>query len=185
MRKKRLIGIAQDVELACEMGLTYGALKAPPVYVRGYAGPTYPKICAALGKDSEEPAKKKTAPRRCLSCGGPLSGRQGKFCCRECSWDWQRQQRAGVSNCIVCGKALKGRQQKYCSASCRDNYSSIKYRERRAKAPEVRLCPNCGKPVTGSGTYCDAVCGNQYRQKQYYDRKKGHAAVPGQTPENG
>ena len=46
---------------------------------------------------------------------------------------------------------------------------------------QLRPCPNCGKPVSGRKTYCDAICSNQFRSRKYYRKKKG--AHPDGNPE--
>ncbi len=182
MPERKLSGLAQDVRLAREMGLTYGALNAPPVYVRGYAGELYPEICerrkagGKARKPAPEPDKPPPEVRRCIVCNGPLSERQERFCSRDCAGNWRRQQQ-GPLYCAVCGTALSGRQLKFCGAVCRSNYHSRKHAEKARL--QARYCPNCGRPVTGRKTYCDAVCGNAFRQKRHFERKKAVAASQG------
>lgn len=72
---RQMSGIAQDEELARSMGITYGVLKAPPVYVRGYAG----ALIETLRKSEKE------KPRYCPNCGKPVTGRRRIYCDAVCS----------------------------------------------------------------------------------------------------
>lgn len=71
---KAVTAIARDEAKARAMGVTYGALKAPIVIVRGYAG--------SLHADSAP--SKSAEPRYCPNCGKPVSGHRRIYCDAVC-----------------------------------------------------------------------------------------------------
>ena len=70
-----MTGIAQDEAKARQLGISYGMLKALPVYVRRYEEPQ-----TKGGSNSVQ-----TEPRYCLNCGKPLKGRRRTYCDAVCS----------------------------------------------------------------------------------------------------
>ena len=61
------------------------------------------------------------AERKCVCCGKPLAGRQGRFCSDACRYKWWRSHRdCGEKVCPVCGKPFKAvdLRRTYCSRAC-------------------------------------------------------------------
>lgn len=82
MKKQRQKGrtVAQVEAEARRLGVSYGQLSAPPVEVRGYAGPLAESAAGFL-RTKEKPEKE---AERCVICGEPLTGRQKRFCGEGC-----------------------------------------------------------------------------------------------------
>lgn len=76
----QMSGLAQDEALARKLGVTYGKLKAPPVYVRGYAG--------ALA-ETLQASKQQEKLRFCPNCGKPTAGRRRVYCDAVCSYQFR------------------------------------------------------------------------------------------------
>lgn len=115
----------------------------------------------------------------CKQCEEPFKIRRyelGKrvFCSRDCTNEWQRENRAGEERTCPCGKALTpgpgesrvSAFRKYCDQDCRKQYGSYKQEDPTKWA--AHTCENCGegfrRRIKSGGThrYCSRSCADRH-----------------------
>lgn len=118
----------------------------------------------------------------CLECGKETKNK--KFCNLSCFAKHQAEQNRlnsikeyykNPKYCKECGEIIhvehyahEAKKKVFCSQSCAATFNNRKYPKRGDSKP--KYCKNCGKELLGDkrqNTYCDLVCFNEYRNKDY------------------
>lgn len=122
------------------------------------------------------------APTRktCDQCGGDLPRSRNRFCCQECSTDWEKKKRLDKFLlrelcCTNCGTLLtySDRLKKFCNRSCAASHNNskrgrkiVKLKTERQKRV-IKPCPVCSTPVLHRDrVHCSVACHKKSAQKR-------------------